>query len=332
VDQYRNGKGKGRNNSTLDDDISQSAIKFLTRLDQALDFKDPEIHGAVEVALESLLNAQFSIGAFPQVWQGPVTSHPVKEANYPEHDWKTEGRIKEYWDMYTLNDGLAGSVTDTLIEAAEVYDRDDVKAAIRSLGDFLILAQMPEPQRGWAQQYNYEMQPIWARKFEPAAIAGRESEDVMMALLKIAKYTGEDKYRTPIVAGVKYLESSLLPDGRLARYYELKTNKPLYMERQGDVYSLTHDDSRLPGHYGWQNDSQLESIKNAFRAKGIVEEPGEQRSVEEIVSSLDDQGRWITRYNGEPLVGQPKFKEGEEYISSQVFSDNLEILSRYLTK
>ena len=104
------------------------------------------------------------------------------------------------------------------------------------------------------------------------------------------------------------------------------------MERQGDVYSLTHDDSRLPGHYGWQNDSQLESIKNAFRAKGIVEEPGEQRSVEEIVSSLDDQGRWITRYNGEPLVGQPKFKEGEEYISSHVFSDNLEILSRYLTK
>ena len=30
--------------------------------------------------------------------------------------------------------------------------------------------QMPDPQPGWAQQYDYDMRPMWARKFEPAAI------------------------------------------------------------------------------------------------------------------------------------------------------------------
>ncbi len=330
VQQYRNGKGGGKNNSTLDDDITQSALKFLIRLDRALDFKDREISESAKVALDALLNAQFSIGAFPQVWVGPVMDHPSKESNYPEYDWRTEGRIKEYWNMYTLNDGMAGSVTETLFEAAKTYDRNDVKDAIRSFGDFLILAQMPDPQRGWAQQYNYEMQPIWARKFEPPAVAGRESEDVMMALLEIAKFTGDKKYLEPIVPGVKYLESSLMPDGRLARYYELKNNKPLYMERKGDVYSLTNDDSNLPKHYGWKNPNRLDLIKDAYRSGGTVDQTVKDRTPEEIVKSLDDQGRWITKFSGEALVGQPKFKDGEEYISSKVFSENLEILSRFL--
>ena len=36
-----------------------------------------------------------------------------------------------------------------------------------------------------------------------------------------------------------------LPDGRLARYYELGANRPLYVQRRGKVYSLTYDDSAL---------------------------------------------------------------------------------------
>ncbi len=38
------------------------------------------------------------------------------KASFPDYDWRTVGRIKNYWDMYTLNDGLAGTVTATLID------------------------------------------------------------------------------------------------------------------------------------------------------------------------------------------------------------------------
>lgn len=63
--------------------------------------------------------------------------------------------------------------------------------ALEKPGDFLILAQMPDPQPAWAQQYSYDMHPLWARRFEPPAIADRESEDVMLTLMEIHRYTGD---------------------------------------------------------------------------------------------------------------------------------------------
>ena len=101
-------------------------------------------------------------------WSGYVESGE----NYPAYDWRTEGKIKNYWDMYTLNDGLAGTVSETLLAAHRVYDDSKYLGALSRLGDFLIRAQLPDPQPAWAQQYNFDMHPAWARRFEPASITG----------------------------------------------------------------------------------------------------------------------------------------------------------------
>ena len=154
---YRNGKGRGKNNSSLDDGQTQSAIRLMMRVDQAHRFKHQAIHESAQVALAALLAAQFPNGAFPQVWTGPVKPQPIIKANYPDYDWRTEGRIKNYWDMYTLNDGLAGTVSQTLADAHRIYHDEKYQAALLRLGDFLILAQMPDPQPAWAQQYGYEI-------------------------------------------------------------------------------------------------------------------------------------------------------------------------------
>jgi PelA/Pel-15E family pectate lyase len=339
VAQYRSGKGKGRNNSTLDDGITQGAIRFLARLDKALQFKDAAIHDAAQIALGALLAAQYPNGAFPQVWTGPVPKQPVVKASYPDYDWRTEGKIKNYWDMYTLNDGLAGTVTVTLLEAHAIYGEAKYKEAVARLGDFLILAQMPDPQPVWAQQYGYDMHPIWARRFEPAAITGGESQDALESLMKIYRATGDKKYLEPIPQALAYLKKSLLPDGRLARYYELKTNKPLYMSRRGDEYSLTYDDADLPDHYGWKVDSRLAAIEAEYEKQGTGnrgQETGDRGptpssdEAKKIIAALDDQGRWISTYAGERLYGQPKFKPGEKYIASALFSENIGVLSRFV--
>ena len=334
---YRNGRGGGRNMSSLDDGTSQAALRFLIRADEAFGFKNDQIHEAAQFGLSALLKAQFPNGAFPQGWLGPVSPQPVVKASYPEYNWQTEGRIKNYWDMYTLNDGLAGTMAATLLDAFDVYQDEKYKAALVRLGDFLVLAQMPEPQPAWAQQYNYNMQPIWARRFEPAAITGGESQDVMETLLLIHRVTRDARYLAPIPPALAYLKRSSLSDGRLARYYELKTNRPLYMERRGDAYSLTFDDTRLPDHYGWKVDSRLAQIEQAYRdaaqskadsaapAKAISEE-----QVRKVLAELDEQGRWVSAYKGERLVGQPKFAAGTQFISSDVFSRNLTALSRFL--
>ncbi len=339
VSQYRNGRGGGKNNSSFDDGQSQSAIRLLIHVDKALGFKHDAIHEAAKVGLNALLGAQFPNGAFPQVWTKPVTRQEILKASYPDYDWRSEGRIKNYWDMYTLNDDVCGYIAETLIDAYHIYNDERFMAALKRLGDFLILSQMPDPQPGWTQQYNYEMKPIWARKFEPPAISGDESQEAIETLMEIYRVTKDRKYLEPIPRSIAYLKRSLLRDGRLSRYYELKTNRPLYMFRRGDVYTLTYDDSKLPKHYGWKIESRLGEIaKQYYNLKRNVPSVKRRTSVNleeqvrNIVSSLDRQGRWMSIYRGEGLVGQPKFKLDSSYISSAVFSRNIELLSEYLNK
>ena len=336
VAQYRNGRGS--NNSTLDDGISQAAIRFLAQLDRTLEFRDERIHAAVDTIAKALLAAQFPNGGFPQVWTGPVAPQPIVRANLPTYDWRTEGKQKNYWDMYTLNDGLAGTVAATLDELSMIYGDAKYHQALVRLGDFLLLAQLPEPQPAWAQQYDYAMHPIWARRFEPPAVTGGESQDVLETLLVIHRLTGDAKYLEPIPRAIAYLRRSLLADGRLARYYELATNHPLYMTRQGRDYSLTYDDSDLPDHYGWKQVSRLDVIDAAYaRARAVDRSPPTptppselERQVREVIGQLDAQARWVSTSSGDRLVGQPKFADGEKYLSSAVFSRNLELLSEYV--
>ncbi len=338
VSLYRNGKGSGRNHSSLDDNQTQSAIQFLARLDRALEFKDAPIHDATRFALDALLQAQFPVGAFPQGWKAPVAPHPSKKATFPD-PWPRQWPNQNYWDFYTLNDGLAGTVSDTLLTVIEIYGDARYRAALARLGDFLILAQLPDPQPAWAQQYSYDMQPIWARKFEPPAICGLESEDAIRALMKVYRLTGDKKYLEPIPRALAYLRKSRLPDGRMARYYELQTNRPLYMTRPPGVsgsskapgfYELTYDDKNLPSHYGWKQDTAGDELAEEFarlqsgprgaatvtpsftdsgklisvlpggELRSAIGSPAElEKRVREILRALDAQGRWITTYGSD---------------------------------
>ena len=327
--KYRNGKGGGWNVTSLDDDQTQAALAFLIRADQALGFKHAAIHEAAEYGLKALLAAQYTNGAFPQGWRGPSEKKPEKAATFPDYDWKTEGKVKDYYAAYTLNDNLAGTVAEVLIAAHEAYKDDKFKVALAKLGDFLILAQMPDPQPGWCQQYNFDTVPIWARKFEPPAVTGWESQDVMHTLIRIARHTGEKKYLDPLPKALAYFNKSLLPDGRVARYYELKTNKPLYMDAK---YQLTYDDTTAPDHYGWKQPARFDAIDKAHQdAKAGKPLPAAKaptaKQVAAIVAELDADGRWVTTHQGERLVGQPKFADGFQYISSAVFSKNVGMLS-----
>lgn len=332
--RYAGGDRRREGTSSLDDGQTQSAIQFVIQADHALKYQDESIHESAMMALDALLAAQFPNGAFPQGWKGPVKQQPILKASYPDYDWRTEGRIKNYWDMYTLNDNVAGYVADTLIEAHRIYRDKRYLEALRKLGNFLILAQMPEPQPGWAQQYSYQMKPIWARKFEPAAMAGDETQEAVATLLKIAAATGDDRYLEPIPSALAWLQRSLLPDGRLARYYELRTNRPLYMSRRGSEYLLTYDDSRLPSHYGWKWPSRINELQAALerhRSGGVAEaERIPKTVVRQIISQLDSQGRWVSTHHGERLVGQAKMPVGAKYLSSEVFSNHLTTLSTYL--
>lgn len=332
VAQYRNGRGKGRNTSSFDDGQTQSALRFLIHADRALEGKHAGIRQSLEVALQAVLAAQHPNGAFPQGFDKPAPKYAAVKASFPTYDWRTEGKVKNYWDMPTLNDDLVGYIARTLEDGWTIRKDERCRQALLKLGGFLLLAQMPEPQPGWAQQYDFNMRPIWARKFEPPAVAGRETQDAIETLLRLYRLTGDTKWLEPVPRALAWLKRSQLPDGRLARYYELRSNRPLYMTED---YKLTYSDKDVPDHYGWKTESRVAvletAIKNpkadpeAARAAAITD-----AEVRRLIGELDAQGRWVSTYGGEMLVGQPKFAKGMKYLSSAVFSRNLETLAAYV--
>ncbi len=66
---YRNGRGKGKNNSSLDDGQTQTALRLMIQADAVFEFKNKAIHESAMVGLDALLAAQFPAEAFPRSGQ-----------------------------------------------------------------------------------------------------------------------------------------------------------------------------------------------------------------------------------------------------------------------
>jgi PelA/Pel-15E family pectate lyase len=331
-------KARQRNWSTLDDDTTQAALRFLARLDRALDFKDAPVHEAALFGFNALLKAQAPGGGFPQGFEGPAADHPARKASYPESWPRTHPAGHNYWVFYTLNDNLVQDVVDTLLLAANVYGEKKYREAAERAGQFLILAQMPDPQPAWAQQYDFEMRPVWARKFEPPAVTGGESQGAMETLLRLARVTGDPKYLEPLPRAIDYLRRSLRPDGKLARFYELQTNKPLYFTK---TYELTTSDADVPTHYSFAVGSRLDWIAvelerlKAADLKALAtagESPSPPRMTRDLaaqaraaIAALDARGRWVDD-------GPLKYHKGAQgkVIDCATFIRNAGALSRYL--
>ena len=332
---------QGMNVTTLDDNTTQEALRLLMRLDRALVAKgqpDASIRECIDYALASLLATQYPNGAWPQRYSQPpnAADFPVLPASYP-NSWDRTWSGKKYNAHYTFNDNALDDVIDVLLEAARLYDAPKYRAAAEKGGDFILLAQMPDPQPAWSQQYDAEMHPAWARKFEPPSVTGGESQSIMLMLLDLYRETGKPKYLEPIPRALTYLEASRLPDGQMARFYELKTNKPLYFTRD---YQLTYSDSDMPTHYSFKLGSRtLDRIRREYdklRAtppEKLAKPKVSRASAETIarataaLAALDDRGRWIEQ-------GQLKTAPGsggdEPILRSDTFIANAKALCNFL--
>lgn len=324
----------------LDDDTTPAALRLLMRVDAALRFKDKDIHDAAAYALESVANAQYPNGAWSHNYdrfptEPPDEKHyPVKAASYPEKWSRTW--TKDFTGCYVLNDRITQNVIATMLLAHRVYGDKKYLAAAERGGKFLLLAQMPDPQPAWCQQYDRAMQPVWDRKFEPPAITGLESQDVLETLLLLHRETGNKDYLDPIPKAVAYLKKGVLPDGAVARFYELQTNKPLYFTKD---YKITYDADDSPTHYGFRFPSRLGAIEAEYRRLAALK-PGESRAkpaggasadaVRKMLAAQSKDGAWAEAGAVRDANGQ-KVTPKDGVVQSQTFVDNVGVLCRYLT-
>lgn len=339
IDPPRKSK-KARNISSFDDDQTQSAVRLLMRVDTALDQRDADIHEAVTFALDKIVEAQFPNGAWSQVFEGkiekPDTPPPADlRASLPDEWSRVYTGHNNYWRFYTLNDNAMLDTIEVMFEAADRYDNKKYRASAVAGCDFLLLAQLPDPQPAWAQQYDYAMHPCWARKFEPPAVTGGESQAVMQSLLVAYRRTGDRKYLAPIPRAIVYLKKSRLSDGKLARFYELKTNRPLYFTRD---YKLTHDPDDAPTHYSFAVSDKLDRIERDYKkikslpAADLALGPRRPAKLTDsltkqtraAIDALDQRGAWVT--DGKMKYGG----DATRIIDMAVYIDRLELLADYL--
>ena len=279
--------------STLDDEKTESALLFLLELAHTDACKDDTaLRSALKFGLDGLLAAQAPNGAWGQHYYGPADpAEPVVKAKLPA-EWPHIWPAVDYTRFYTLNDGNLLWVMRVLLRAHELEKDERYLAAAKKLGGFFLLAQLPDPQPAWAQQYNQEMIPVWARKFEPPAVSSVESVSAINALIELWLATGEDKWLQTIRPAIAWLERSRLPDSRWARFYELGTNKPLYCK--ANTYEITFDDTDLPTHYGFKTEEKF--VKDIEEVKTTLDTSRDELLRKKAPPA--DPKKWASRAKG----------------------------------
>jgi PelA/Pel-15E family pectate lyase len=339
---HLDGTGKAtRNTTTFDDNNTQSATRFLMRLDQYVD--DPKIDAAVERALGCFLQAQFTGGKWDGAWP----------QRFPAPQ-------KGYGGLPTYNDNTMSDCVKTVLLAWELYEKDEYLQSVKRCLEFYLRSQQPAPQTTWAQQYDKDLKPAWARRFEPSSVTGGESCGNCMLLMDMYGRFGDRRYLEAVGKAVDWYKRSRIggteTNGIWARFYEVGTNKPLYFTRK---YELTFKDDDLPVHYSFKSGygvnrmmKRYEALRNVppaelkarlakvttaaeYRARA----PGLAPKVEKLLAAQDELGRW-TKLVGR--VEQVKDKEGRikrvvdkenklSMIYSRTFVGNVRLLANYLT-
>jgi PelA/Pel-15E family pectate lyase len=296
-------------NATFDDDTTASAARFLLRLYATT--LDPKYKEPLLKALNFILESQYPAGGWPQ-------RYPLR------HDFAHDDH-PDYSSFYTYNDGVISNNIYLLLEAYEKLGNEEHrKAAYRGM-DFYIISQLPSPQAGWAQQYDMDLKPAWARSYEPAALCSSQTVDNIKDLQTFYLITGDRRYLRPIPEAIEWLERSAVSkevtkgEFTHAIYYELRTNQPLYIHhahREGTrkeilrfsvneepIVDLTY--GRLPqiSIQALRSDYERVAALNAeeamreYQSRGRHDQPARSVTREEatnLIASMDARGAWLT--------------------------------------
>jgi len=327
--------------TTFDDDTTQSAVRFLTDFVVAVkgisDPADDTIRTALNRAIEGMARAQYPNGAWPQCYAGEVRTpadFPIRKSHFST-DYPREWPDADYTRYYTLNDNCQGDCIMTLLDAAKKLGRTDCLEMAKRGGDFLLLAQLPEPQPAWAQQYDFDMQPAWARVHEAPGVSSSESGSATKALLDLYLATGESKYLDAAEKAVAWLRASKVGKNRWSRLYELGTNKPIYGDDRGKIfYSKAELHPKFASGYVWESKFRIPEVFDLFdkiKSKGREAVLAEANAADEtsadvpgIIAALNESGYWIT---------PSRWRKGaapEPSISTKAFIMNMEILAAAL--
>jgi PelA/Pel-15E family pectate lyase len=256
-------------NTTFDNGTTYTHVATLAKIytvTQAEKFKNAALKG-----IDFILAAQYSNGGWPQYY-------PLED-NYSKYITYNDGAFEGI--MEVLKDAIEGKPQYSFLDKERLKM---LKIAYNKGLDCLIKTQINDNGKltAWCQQYNeVTLEPAWARKFEPPSICNGESSDIVLFLMSIEN--PDERIIRSIQNAVAWFQESEIMNTRVkvieaptmqtpyrvsntdrivvnepntspiwTRYYELKTHRPLFCNRDSKVvYSLAEVDRERRDGYSW---------------------------------------------------------------------------------
>jgi PelA/Pel-15E family pectate lyase len=260
---------KTTQNTTFDNGTTYTHVQALGKIYTAT--KLTRFKTAALAGLDFILSAQYDNGGWPQ-------SYPLAK-DYSRHITYNDGvmagimrmlrEIKEQESFFSFID------TNRLTKAKEAFAKGV---------DCILKTQIIDNGKptAWCQQHDaVTLEPTWARKFEPPSICNGESCEIVELLMSIDQPSTDVK--SAIVNAVNWFNESKILNTRVktiradnldtpyrlsttdrvviidstappiwTRYYELKTHRPLFCNRDSKVvYSLAEVDRERRDGYAW---------------------------------------------------------------------------------
>jgi PelA/Pel-15E family pectate lyase len=262
-------KSKNILNTTFDNWTTHSHVEYLARVFEKTN--DVKYRDAALKGIDFILSAQYRNGGWPQYFPDTI--------GYPRHITFNDGVIVGI--MKVLKNIIDGKSYYSFVDDAR---RTKVNEAYQKGLDCILKCQINENGvfLAWCQQHDhFTLEPQWARKFEPPSICNGESSAIVLFLMSIEKPSKE--IINSINSAVKWFERSKILETRVqvieaqkevfqfrashtdrivvhdpkappiwTRYYELKTHKPLFCNRDSKiVYSLAEVLRERRDGYSW---------------------------------------------------------------------------------
>lgn len=260
---------KNEENTTFDNGTTYTQVAVLARVYQKT--KVEKYRGAVLKGLDFILSAQYPNGGWPQYY--PLRNNYSRQITY--NDGAFEGIMR------LLKDICDGKDTYSFLPLSY---RTRVKKAFEKGIECMINTQINEEGTltAWCQQHDARtLRPVWARKFEPAAICNSESSGIVLFLMSIehpseaivnaiqhaVRWFDESKIlntRVQVVSAPRLItplristtDKVVVTDTTAppiwTRYYELGTHRPVFCNRDSKlVYSLAEVERERRDGYSW---------------------------------------------------------------------------------
>lgn len=260
---------KNATNTTFDNGTTHAQIVALCQA-YTITKKEQYKKGAL-LGLQYIKAAQYANGGWPQYY--PLEDNYSKYITF--NDDVYSGIMWLLKDIIERKPNYLFLTQQQLQEVGTMYNKGldcILKTQINDAG-------VPT---AWCQQYNeVTLEPAWARKFEPPSICNGESAEIVRLLMSInhpskavvdavqyaVKWFKQSEIlntRVSIIAAppmqtpykLSTMDRVVLTDSAAppiwTRYYELKTHKPIFCNRDSKiVYSLAEVTRERRDGYGW---------------------------------------------------------------------------------